>query len=117
MIKGVCEKGSIWNPSNCEWKCDKSCDVGEYLDYENCKCREKLVDKLVEKCTENIGEVKIAGMAVFEHENECVCSYTICVVLVVIALTISIGTGAYFAYKYMNCKKETDAKTTSLLNL
>ena len=34
----------------------------------------KLVDKLVEKCTENIDEVKIAGMTLFEHENECVCS-------------------------------------------
>ena len=39
--KGVCDKGFIWNPSNCEWKCDKSCDIGEYLDYENCKCRKK----------------------------------------------------------------------------
>ena len=46
--KGVCDKGSIWNPSNCECECDKSCDVGEYLDYENCKCRKKLADKLVE---------------------------------------------------------------------
>ena len=27
----------IWNPSNCECECDKSCDVGEYLDYSNCK--------------------------------------------------------------------------------
>ena len=67
--KGVCDKGSIWNPSNCECECDKSCDVGEYLDYENCKCRKKLVDKLVEECTENIDEVKIAGMTLFEHEN------------------------------------------------
>ena len=55
--KGVCNKGSIWNPSNCECECDKSCDVGEYLDYENCKCRKKLVDKLVEECTENIEEI------------------------------------------------------------
>ena len=46
--KGECDKGYIWNPSNCECECDKSCDVGEYLDYENCKCRKKLVDKLVE---------------------------------------------------------------------
>ena len=69
--KGVCDKGSIWNPSNCECECDKSCDVGEYLDYENCKCRKKLVDKLVKECTENIDEVKIAGIALFEHENEC----------------------------------------------
>ena len=42
--KGVCDKGSIWNPINSEWKCDKLCDVGEYLDYKNCKCRKKLVD-------------------------------------------------------------------------
>ena len=34
--------------SNFECECDKSCDVGEYLDYENCKCRKKLADKLVE---------------------------------------------------------------------
>ena len=33
--------------------------IGEYLDYENCKCRKKLVNKLVEMCTENIHEVKI----------------------------------------------------------
>ena len=24
------------NPSNRECECDKSCDVGEYLDYKNC---------------------------------------------------------------------------------
>ena len=36
------------------------CDFGEYLDYENCKCRKKLVDNLVEECTENVEEAKIA---------------------------------------------------------
>ena len=48
--KGMCDKGFIWNPSNFECECD----TGEYLDYKNCKCRNKLVDKLVEKCNENI---------------------------------------------------------------
>ena len=48
--KGRCDKGFIWNPCNCECECDKSCDVGEYLDYENCKCRTKLVDKIVKEC-------------------------------------------------------------------
>ena len=37
--KGVCDTGYAWNLSNCECECDKSCDFGEYLDYENCKCR------------------------------------------------------------------------------
>ena len=54
--KGIFGKGFIWNPSNCEYECDKSFDAREYLDYENCKCRKKLIDKLVEKFSENIGE-------------------------------------------------------------
>ena len=52
--RGICDIRCIWNPSNCDCECDKSCDVGEYLNYENCKCRNKLVDKLVEECIENI---------------------------------------------------------------
>ena len=37
--KEVCDKGLIWNPSNFQCECDKACDIGEYLGYENCKCR------------------------------------------------------------------------------
>ena len=93
--KVICDKRFIWNPSNCECECDKSCDIGEYLNYKNCRCKKKLVDKLIERssaeeCTENIDEVK------FANENECVCSYTICVVLTVIALVISMGISTYF---------------------
>ena len=39
--KGVYDKEYIWNPSTCQWECDKSCDVYDYLDYENCNCKEK----------------------------------------------------------------------------
>ena len=37
--KGRCDKGFICNYSNCECGCDKSCDIEQYLDCENCKCR------------------------------------------------------------------------------
>ena len=57
--KGICDKGFNWNPSNCECECDKSCDVGECLDYKNYKCRKSLVDKLVEECNENIDEKQL----------------------------------------------------------
>ena len=57
--KGVCDKGYIWNPSNCQCECDESCNIDEYIDYSSCKCRKKLVDSLVEECTENIDELKI----------------------------------------------------------
>ena len=39
--KGVCDIGFIWNPSNCDCEYDKSCDIGEYLDYSNCRCRKR----------------------------------------------------------------------------
>ena len=103
--KGVGDKGYAWYLSNCE--CDKSYDVGEYLDYENCKCRKRLVDKLVEECNENIDEAKLTEIALFEHKNECVCYYTVFIVLGVIVLTICIGISTYFVYyKYMNRNKE-----------
>ena len=64
--KGICDKGFIWNLSNC----DKSCDVGEYLDYYNCKGRKKLIDKLVEECIENINEKEL-------HSSEMIYSSTL----------------------------------------
>ena len=107
--KGVCDKEYAWNPSNCECKCDKSCGLGKYLDYENFKCKKK-IGRLVEECGENIDKAKLTEIDFFEHVNECVCSYTVCIVLGAIALTIYIGIGAYFTYKYINRNKENVSK-------
>ena len=52
--KGRYDDRIIWNPSLCECECGKSCNIGQYLDYENCKCRMELIDKLVEECREKI---------------------------------------------------------------
>ena len=49
-----CDDEFIWNPSICKCECDKSCDVGEYLDYANCKCRKRLIYKLVEESSGDI---------------------------------------------------------------
>ena len=97
--KGVFDKGFIWNPSNCECECDNSCDVAEYLSYENCKCRKKLVDKLNEECTENVEEVKLAKTTSAEHENKHKCSSgTLHIVLFSIIFIINVGIGSYFLY-------------------
>ena len=50
----MCDKGFIWNPSNCECECNKSCDIGEYLDNKNCRCKKRIIDKLVEECHGNV---------------------------------------------------------------
>ena len=98
--KGIWDKGYIW--SNCKCECGKSCDFGEYLDYENCKCRKRLVDKLIEERNENIDEVKI----VVESENKCN-SCILYIVLSSIFFAINIGIATYFIYyKYINHNKE-----------
>ena len=109
--KGICDKEFIQNPSNCECKRDKPCDVGEYLDYKNCKCRKMLVDKLVEECAQNIDEVKLAMITLAEHEykyeNQCKSSCTLYIVLFSIIFIIDISIGPFFVYyKYVNQVKE-----------
>ena len=99
IVKGICDKGFIWNHSNCECECDKNCDFGEYLDYENCKCRKKLVDKLIDECTETVAEVKLPKITLTENENEK--KYSSCIVyivLMIVVITIFIGITIYFVY-------------------
>ena len=105
--KGVCDKGFIWNPSNCECECDKSSDIGEYLDYENCKCRKKLIDKLVEECTENIEETRLVEKTSAKNKNKHKCSFcTLYIVLFSIIFTINVGIGIYVTNFYWYLKKD-----------
>ena len=47
----------------------KACDIREYLDYENCKCRKRLLAPLIQECTETVEEVKIAKTTLAENGN------------------------------------------------
>ena len=70
--KRMCDKGFIWNPSNCECGCDKSCGIGEFSDYKSCKCRNKIVDKLLEACSENIDGNEVLYNETFIIEYNCI---------------------------------------------
>ena len=103
----MCDKGFIWNPSNCECKRDKSCNVGEYLDYEHWNCRKKKVDKLVEECTETVEEVKIAKISLSKDKNKEKCSScTLYIVLFSILFAINVGIVTYFFYFHWCLKKD-----------
>ena len=67
-----CGKEFIWNPSICEYECDKSCDIEQYLDYKHCKCRKEQITKLVEECNENIdGYEMIYNATLIDYGNVC----------------------------------------------
>ena len=109
--KGVCDKGHAWNPSNCEFECDKLCDFGEYLDYENCKCKKKLINKLVDECTEIVEEVMLANITFAENENQNSCKCipcTVYIVLLLIFFTINVGgIVTYDVYSQWYLKKDS----------
>ena len=74
------------------------------LDYSNCKCKEKLYDKLIDECTENTDVTMIDD----ENKNKCSFSivYIVYIVLFSIILAIRIATVIYFVYhKYVNRNK------------
>ena len=95
--KGSCDDGFIWNPST--WECDKSEDVGGYLDYLNCKCRKRLIDKLVEKCSEDIDGNEMVFNVSYElvYNTKACKSCVLYVILLIIACIIIMGiSGTYF---------------------
>ena len=62
--------------------------------YENCKCRKKSVDKLVEECTETNDKVELAKITSAENENKHKhSSCTLYIVLFSIIFTVNIGIG------------------------
>ena len=74
------------------------------MDYENCKCRKKLVDKLIDECTKTIEEVKLAkitSMELHSAENKNENKYSSCtvyIVLMIVVFTIFTGITIYFVY-------------------
>ena len=97
--KRVCDERFIWNPSNCECECHKSCNVGEYLNYSYCKCRKKLTNKLINECIETIEEIKLVNTPFTKNENNYECgSCTVFIVLMIVAFTIFIAVTVYLIY-------------------
>ena len=52
-------KGYLWNLSTCKCQCDKWCKQVQYLDHENCVCKNKLIGRVIEECTSVINETMI----------------------------------------------------------
>ena len=96
-------------------ECDKNCGVSEYLDYENCKCRKKLVDKIIDECAETIDETKLANITFTENENNYQCgSCIVYIVLMIVAFTVSTGITVHLVYYNWSLIKNNTPKNTEI---
>ena len=113
VSKLVCDKGYMWNPSTCACECDKYCEIGQYLDYKNCVCRNKLIDDLIEQCT-SIVDIEIKnGADIFTSSTATKNIVTpvnsdnstnICLFLFVPVLIVAVLVAAGFVYYYRKNK-------------
>ena len=106
--KGICDNGYIWNQSTCECECDKSCGIGEYLDYKNCVCRNSMVDELVEECTKVVDEDEIYNETLNKISSDDCVSCTLYIVLFAVFLTTSVIIGGVFLYFYWYSERNTN---------
>ena len=108
---GRCDKGFIWNSSNWECECDKSCDVGEYSDHKNYKCKKRLIGKLTEECSRNIdGNQMIYNGTLNDYRKKCN-SCSVYIVLLVISFIISVSISSVLIYFHWHLKRRYSETT------
>ena len=64
-----CAKGYMWNPSTCECQCDIWCKPGQYLDHKKCICKNELIGRIIEECTNVINETMINNKDNIDNDN------------------------------------------------
>ena len=77
----------------------------------NCKCRKRLVNKLVEECGENVDEAKLSEIALAENENSYKLRRVFCVILDIFTINVG-GISDYFLFFHGRLKKMFTRETT-----
>ena len=100
-----CTKGYTWNSSTCECQCDTWCKPGQYLDHENCVCKNKLVGRVIEECTSVINETMINNKDNITNNN----TYLILFIVFLIGFIVFlIGSIYYYCRNNANKRKLRD---------
>ena len=79
-----CVDGFIWNHSKWEFECDKLCNIGEHLDYKNCRCRNRLIDNLVLECEDEILKeipLNTTNTISIADENNCLKHFILLIII------------------------------------
>ena len=86
------------------------CGIGQYLDYKNCACRNSLVEKLIEECTNVIdGDTIYNETLTVTSSNDC-SSCIPYIALFTVFLSISVIISGTFVYFHWYKNKQLDFK-------
>ena len=99
-----CTKGYTWNPSTCECQCDTWCKPGQYLDYKNCICKNKLIGKIIEECNNVINETMINNKDNIDNDNTITNIFIVLFSIVMFILIVCSCVFIYFQW-FKNKKK------------
>ena len=78
------------------------CKPGQYLDYKNCVCKNKLIDRVTEECTNIINETMINNKDNIDNDN------TVCNIFIgLFSVVIFIGAVCFcvIIFKWIKGKK------------
>ena len=97
--KLICDKGYMLNPSTCTCECDKYCETGQYLDYDNCACRKKLIDYLIKECA------SIASIDLTEKKESSEVNIYLILFIIFLVLFVLLISGLIYYYCKNSNKK------------
>ena len=81
-------------------------NTSQYLDYSDCKCKKKIIDLIVQKCTDyDDDKTKLVNITVTKNDNQTKMvnktvknSCKVYIVLTIVAIVISTVHSIYFVY-------------------
>ena len=97
-----CTKGYTWNMTTCECQCDMWCKPGQYVDHKNCVCKNKLIGRLIEECTNDINETMINNKDNIANDNTL---WNVFIGLFSVAILIGIICLCVIIFKCIKSKK------------
>ena len=96
LNKIICNNKKRWNKDKYRCECKELIyNMGQYLDYSDCKWKKKLIDLIIEECTENHDDkTKIVNTTVKNKNSFCKVYIVLMTIVSIILARITI----YFVY-------------------
>ena len=90
----------MWNPSTCDYECNKACKIDEYSYIKKCSCEKRLIGKRVLTCEDemlNTIETSLDNKKEPCHKDNCLI-HPISLVIICLLLLALVSIDCYYYY-------------------